>query len=92
MPLRNPFKFFALVVVTKSRFRISTVSTVGCLSVMNSVIHKSPKYKRLGHLPMETADIRNLNYISATRPKNCNGLRRSTDRDDRLDIRMVLKL
>ena len=33
---------------------------------------------------METADIRNLGYISATRPKNCSGLRRSTDRDDRL--------
>ena len=31
-----------------------------------------------------TADIRNLDYISATRPKNCNGLQRSTDRDDRL--------
>ena len=50
----------------------------------NSVLCKSPKFKRLGHPPMEIADIRNLDYISATRPKNCNGLRRSTDRDDRL--------
>ena len=33
---------------------------------------------------METADIQNLDYISATIPKKCNGLRRSTDRDDRL--------
>ena len=48
------------------------------------VVHESPKLKHLGHPPMETADIRNLDYISATRPKNCNGLRRSTDRDDRL--------
>ena len=62
------------------------------VNLVNSVVHKSPEYKRLGHLPMETADIRNLNYISATISKNCNGLRRSTDRDDRLDIRMVLKI
>ena len=33
---------------------------------------------------MEAVDIRNLYYISATRTKNCYGLRRSTDRDDRL--------
>ena len=33
---------------------------------------------------METADIRNLDYIIAIRPKNCNGLLRSTDRYDRL--------
>ena len=32
---------------------------------------------------METADIRNLYYIRATRPKNFNGLQRSTDRYDR---------
>ena len=38
--------------------------------------------KLLGHPPIETADIRNLEYISATRPKNCNGLRRSADRDN----------
>ena len=33
---------------------------------------------------IETADIRNLNYINATRSKNYNRLRRSADRDDRL--------
>ena len=48
------------------------------------VLSEIPKFKRLGHLPIETADIRNLNYISATRLKDCNGLRRSTDRDDTL--------
>ena len=54
------------------------------VNLANSVLSKSPKFKRLGQPPMETSDIRNLDYISATRPKNCNGLRRSTDRDDRL--------
>ena len=54
------------------------------VNLANSVVHEKPKFKSLGHLTIETADIRNLNYINATRPKNCNGLRRSTDMDDRL--------
>ena len=54
------------------------------MNLANSVVRKSPKFKILGHPSIETADIRNLEYISATRPKNCNGLRRSMDRDDRL--------
>ena len=52
------------------------------VNLTNSVLSKSPKFIRLGHPPMETADIPNLDYISATRPKNCKGLRRSGDRDD----------
>ena len=55
------------------------------VNLANSVLSESPNFKRLGHLPMETADLRNLGYISANIPKNCNGLRRSTDRDDRLE-------
>ena len=54
------------------------------VNLANSVVRKSLEFKSLGHPPIETADIRNLDYISATRLKNCNGLRRSTDRDDRL--------
>ena len=54
------------------------------VNLANSVVSNSPKFKILGHPPIETADIQNLDYISVTRPKNCNGLRRSTDRDDRL--------
>ena len=54
------------------------------VNIANSVVHKSPKLKSLGHLAIETADIRNLNYISATRPENCNRLRRGTERDDRM--------
>ena len=54
------------------------------VNLANSVVREIPKLKCLGHSPMETAYIRNLDYISTTRPKNCNGLRRSTDRDDRL--------
>ena len=54
------------------------------VNLVNSVVRKIPKFKRLGHPPIETADIRNVDYISATRPNNCNGLRRRTDRDDRL--------
>ena len=48
----------------------------------NSVLSKIPNHKRLRHLPILTSDIQNLKYISATRPKNCNKLRKSTDRDD----------
>ena len=33
---------------------------------------------------LKNADIRNLDYISATIPKNCNRLQRITERDDRL--------
>ena len=54
------------------------------VNLTNSIVHKSPKFKSLGHPIIKTSDIRNLEYISAARPKNCNGLRRSTDRDDRL--------
>ena len=54
------------------------------VNLTNSVLGESPKFKRLGHPPMDTADIRNLYYISAARPKNCNGLWRSAVRDDRL--------
>ena len=54
------------------------------VNLANSVLSESPKFKRLGHPPIETADIRNLDYISTNRPKNWNRLRRSTDRDDRL--------
>ena len=52
------------------------------VNLANSLVRESPKLKHLGHPPMEIADIRNLDYISATRPKNCNGLRGGTDRDD----------
>ena len=54
------------------------------VNLANSVVRESPKFKIFGQPTIETADIRNLDYISATIPKNCNGLRRSTDRDDRL--------
>ena len=52
------------------------------VNLLNSVLGESPNLKRLGHPPIETADIRNLKCISATRPKNCNRLGRSVDRDD----------
>ena len=54
------------------------------VNLTNSVLSKISNLKFLGQLPIETADIRNLECISATRTKNCNRLRRSADRDDRL--------
>ena len=54
------------------------------VNLAKSIFCKRPKFKNLEHPPIETADIQNLDYISATRPKNCNMLLRSTDRDDRL--------
>ena len=44
---------------------------------------RDPKFISLGHPTIETVDIHNLEYISSTRPKNCNGLRSITDRDYR---------
>ena len=38
----------------------------------------------IGHLPIETADIRNLEYISATRRKKYNRWRGGMDMDNRL--------
>ena len=40
------------------------------VNLANSVVRESPKFKNLRHPTIETADIRNLDYISATRPKN----------------------
>ena len=54
------------------------------LNLANSVVRESPNFKIFEHPPIETENIRNIDYISATRPKNCNGLRRRTYRDDRL--------
>ena len=54
------------------------------VNLANSVVHKIPHFKRLGHPPIETEDRRNVDYYSSTRHKNCRGLRRSTDRYDRL--------
>ena len=54
------------------------------MNLANSVLNESPDLKRLGHPPIETADIRNFECISATRPKNYNGLRSSAGRDDQL--------
>ena len=52
------------------------------MNLEKSVLSESPHIKRLEHTPIETGDIRNLKCISATRQKNCNGLRRRADRDD----------
>ena len=56
------------------------------VNLANSVVCESPKFKSLRQPTIETADIRNLNYIRATRPKNCNRLRRIRDRDGRLEL------
>ena len=54
------------------------------VNLPNPVISESPKFITLGHPTVETADIRNLGFVTATRAKNCNGLRRGTERDDKL--------
>ena len=54
------------------------------VNLANSVFHEIPKFKTLGHPTVDTADIHNLDFVSATRAKNCNGLRRGTERYDRL--------
>ena len=54
------------------------------VNLANSVLRESPKFITLGHPTIETADIQNLDFVTATREKNCNGLRRGTERDDSL--------
>ena len=54
------------------------------VNLMNYVLSESPKFKTLGHPTVETAEIRNLDFVTATRAKNCTGLRRVTEKDDRL--------
>ena len=54
------------------------------VNLANSILCESPKFKTLGHLTVETEDIRNLDFVTATRAKNYNWLRRGMERDDRL--------
>ena len=54
------------------------------VNLANSVLSKSPNLISLGHLTVETADIRNIIFATSTRAKNLNGLWRGTERDDRL--------
>ena len=73
-------------VVMKSIFSELGTKTKSSVRVnlAKSVLSKSPNFKRLDHTPIETADIRNLECIRTTRSNNCNGFRRSVDRDCRL--------
>ena len=54
------------------------------VKLANSVPCDIPNFITLEHPTVETADIRNLDFVTATRAKNCNGLRRGTERDNRL--------
>ena len=54
------------------------------VNLTKSVLSESPKLITLGHPTVETADIRNLDFVTATRAKNLNGLRRGRERDDTL--------
>ena len=54
------------------------------VNLVNSVLNKSPNFITLGHPTVETADIRNLDFVTATIVKNLNGLRRGKERDNRL--------
>ena len=54
------------------------------VNLTNSVLSKSPKFISLGHPSLETAYIHNMDFATFTRVKNLNGLRRGTEKDDRL--------
>ena len=54
------------------------------VNLANSVNHEIPKFITLRYPTVETADIRNLYFVTATRANNLNGLRRGTERYDRL--------
>ena len=54
------------------------------VNLTNSVLSEIPRFITLGHPTVETVDIRNLDFVTATRAKNLNGLWRGTERGDRL--------
>ena len=54
------------------------------VNLAQSVLSESPNFISLGHLTVKTADIRNIGFATSKKVKNLNGLRRSTERDDRL--------
>ena len=54
------------------------------VNLANSFLSKSPKFISLGHPTVETSDIWNIDFATSTRAKSLNGLRRYTERDDRL--------
>ena len=54
------------------------------VNLANSVLIENPKFINLGHPTVNTADIRNINFATSTRANNLKGLRRRTERDDRL--------
>ena len=57
------------------------------VNLMNSVLSESPKSIRLGHPTVNIADIRNIDFVTSTRAKNLNGLRRGTEMRDRMGKR-----
>ena len=54
------------------------------VNLEKSVLSESPNFIKLGQPNVNTADIRNLNFVNATRAKNLNGFLRGTERDDGL--------
>ena len=56
----------------------------GQMNLANSILGESPKFISLRHPTVETADIWNIDFATSTRAKSLNGLRRDTERDDRL--------
>ena len=56
----------------------------GRMSLANYVLSERQKFISLGHLTVETADIRNIDFSTSTRANILNGLLRDTERDDRL--------
>ena len=56
------------------------------VKLTNYVLSKSPRFIRLGHPTVETADIRNIDFSTSTRAKNLKELRRDAERGDRLGV------
>ena len=54
------------------------------VNLANTVLSKRPKFITIGHLNVEKADTRNLDFITANRANNLNRFQRGTEKDDRL--------
>ena len=54
------------------------------MNLTKSVLIDILKFKSLGHPTAETADTRNIDFVTTTRSKILNGLWRDTERDVRM--------
>ena len=83
-PLSDAYDAFSSSCFSFSSLRQESDPSIR-VNLANSALSDIPKFITLGHLTVKTADIRNLDFVTANRAKNLKRLLRGTERDDGLD-------